>query len=312
MAATATTSTGPLSAQLLETIGVWSRSQHRIVTASAVFADSAEWILAGSPTPAHWLAAVADVETATAREWVRIGRQLQMLPATADAFEAGDISYSKVRALTRIATPENEAELLQIAFDTPAGELGRALAAWVNRNSDPEDLDAHHQRLRSVKWRTEPDGMVTFTLRLPPLLAGALIAFLTAWVMTNRPKLTHSDSNASADAPTVAQQHADALEDLLNSGPGQMITEVILHVRGDGVTLDDGTPITDTVTERIAPQSFLRAMIHDAETHPADASNRRRHPTPRQKRLVKERDRICRDCGRGHLLEYDHAVRCAH
>jgi len=145
MAATTTRPTGPLSTELLETITLWSRSQHRIICASAVFADSAEWVLAGSPTPAHWLAAVADVETATAREWVRIGRQLRTLPETADAFEAGDISYSKVRALTRIATPENEAELLQIAFDTPASHLSRALAAWINRNSDPEDLDAHHQ-----------------------------------------------------------------------------------------------------------------------------------------------------------------------
>ncbi len=53
-------------------------------------------------------------------------------------------------------------------------------------------------------------------------------------------------------------------------------------------------------------------MIHDAETNPADGSNRRRHPTTRQKRLVKERYRVCGDCGRGDLLEYDHAVRCAH
>ncbi len=306
MAGTTTQPTGPLSAQLLETIDLWSRSQWQIIAAAAEFADSAEWVLAGSPTPAHWLAAVADIETATAREWVRIGRQLRELPTTADAFNSGRISYSKVRALTRIATAHNESELLQIALGTPASHLARALAAWIGQNTDPEDLDAHHQRSRSVKWRTEPDGMVTFTLRLPPLLAGALIAFLTTWVMTNRPKLTHSHLNASADAPTVAQQHADALEHLLDGGPGQMITEIILHVRGDGVALDDGTPITDSVTERIAPNSFLRAMIHDAQANPTDVSNRRRHPTARQKRLVKERDRACRDCGREDLLEYDH------
>lgn len=208
MAATTTTrSTGPLSSQLLGTIDVWSTSQHSLIITAARFADSAEWILAGSPTPAHWLAAVADVEACTAREWIRIGRQLRRLPATATAFQTGAISYSKVRALTRIATPDNEHEVLQIALETTAGELGRALAAWVNRNSDPEDLAAHHQRLRSVKWRTEPDGMVTFTLRLPPLLAGTLIAFLTAWVMRSRPNTTHSGGSASAEAPTVAQQH---------------------------------------------------------------------------------------------------------
>jgi len=134
-----TNPTGPLSADLLDNIRVWSRSQHDIIVAAA---DSAEWVLAGSPTPAHWLAAVADIEPATAREWVRIGRQLRELPATADAFANGHISYSKVRALTRIATAVNERELLDMALDVPAGDLARALAAWVNQNSDPDDLDA--------------------------------------------------------------------------------------------------------------------------------------------------------------------------
>jgi len=115
-----TTPTGPLSAQLLQTIDVWSRSQHDIIVAAAEFADSPEWLLAGSPTPAHWLAAVADIEPATAREWVRIGRQLSELPATAAAFATGAVSYSKVRALTRIATTGNETELLDIALEVPA------------------------------------------------------------------------------------------------------------------------------------------------------------------------------------------------
>ena len=87
---------------------------------------------------------------------------------------------------------------------------------------------------------------------------------------------------------------------------GELVTEVVLHVRGDGATLDDGTPLADTVVERIAPGAFLRAMIHDAEANPVDASNRRRHPTTRQKRVVKERDRTCRDCGSRNLLQYDH------
>ena len=111
--------------------------------------------------------------------------------------------------------------------------------------TDPAELDAHHQRRRSVKWRTEPDGMVTFTLRLPPLLAGTLIAVLTAMVMRSRPKATVGGGHASAaelEWPTMAQQYADAVDTLLDDGPGTIITEVILHVRGDGNTLDDGTP----------------------------------------------------------------------
>lgn len=69
-------------------------------------------------------------------------------PATADALRTRQISYSKAGALTRLATPDNEHELLDIATTTAAADLGHALAAWIHRNSEPEDLAAHHQRQR--------------------------------------------------------------------------------------------------------------------------------------------------------------------
>ena len=58
--------------------------------------------------------------------------------------------------------------------------------------------------------------------------------------------------------------------------------------------------------ERIAPEGFLRALIHDAEGRPINASGRHRHPTARQKRVVRERDRVCVDCGATEFLQYDH------
>ncbi|MDH3706412.1 MAG: HNH endonuclease [Acidimicrobiia bacterium] len=305
--ATRTRSPGPLAAQLHQVADTWARSQHRLVMLAARFADSHEWVVAGSPTAAHWLASTADVEVCTGREWIRIGRRLDELPLTADAFDRGELSYSKVRTLTRVATPGNEAELVAIAVDVPAGELGRAVAAWLGRTLEPGELAAHHHRQRSVRWRNEPDGMVTFTLRLPPALAGVLIAMLTTLVMKGRPSTTLRGRDASAAAwPTVAQQQADALEQLLTDGAGTVDTEVVLHVRGDGSTLDDGTPIPDSEVARLLPTSFVRALIHDAERRPINASSRQRHPTTRQKRVVKERDRVCVDCGRTDLLEYDH------
>lgn len=298
---TTTTTDRPIAHRLRRAASLWARSQHELVTLAADFADSGEWVLDGSPTAAHWLAAVADVETCTTREWIRIGRALRTLPATADAFAAHQISYAKVRTLTRLATPENETELLDIARTTPANHLGRAPAHWLNRTTDPATLDDHQQRRRSVTRRTEPDGMTVYTCRLPPLTAGHFDAALTARIMRSKPQPDHQ-----RDWSTVAQQHADALTDLLTHGAGQTVTEVVLHVRGNGCTLDDGTPIPSTVVERIAPEAFLRALIHDAEGHPIDASNRRRHPTTRQQRVVHERDRACVDCGEHHLLHYDH------
>ena len=290
----------PLGSQLVEVARRWADSQFRLVMLAAEFADSNEWALE-SPTAAHWLADIVDVEPCTTREWIRIGHKLRDLPLIAAAFEAGVVSYSKVRTLTRLATPDNETELLAIAVGVPAAELGRALAVWFRDHTDPEDLEAHQHALRSMKWRTEADGMVVFTLRLPPLLAGILIATITGIVMRSRPRCGNDDA-----WPSAAQQYADAVAEILDDGVGRIVTELVLHVRGDGASLDDGTPIADSVVERIAPESFLRAMIHDAEANPVDISNRRRHPTARQKRIVHERDRTCRDCGRRDLLQYDH------
>ena len=106
--------------------------------------------------------------------------------------------------------------------------------------------------------------------------------------------------------PSLAQQHADALEQLLSAGAGGLTTEIVIHIRSDGATFDDGTPLPISVVERIAPQAFIRAIIHAADRRPVNASPKQRHPSARQKRVVKERDRACVDCGASTLLQYDH------
>ncbi len=106
--------------------------------------------------------------------------------------------------------------------------------------------------------------------------------------------------------PSLGQQRADALIDILGNGGASITTEVVLHVRADGTTLDDGTPIAGSIIGRIAPGSFIRVLIHDAESHPINASGRQRHPTHRQERVVHERDKGCVDCGSTELLHHDH------
>jgi hypothetical protein len=300
----------------------WSTSLTQLISLGVRLDESGEWALDGSPTCAHWIAAVIDVEVGTAREWLRIGRALDDLPATTSAFHHGDVSFTKVRSLTRIATAANEAELLDIAGRTPAAHLGRALAAWSARNDDELERHRRHRRERRLAWRTEPDGMVTASLRLMPEQAAVLIAGVDAHVMRSDGREPVDDTHP-ADATdreidttasrrshrvwaSLAQQRVDALVDLIASGGGGVCAEVILHVRADGCTLDDGTPIAGSVVERIADSAVLRAMIHDAEAHPINVSGRHRHHTDRQKRVVKERDRRCVDCGSEDFLQYDH------
>ena len=73
----------PLSQTLRSLTAGLTHTHYQLVVAAADFADSDEWARDGSPTAAHWLAAIADVETCTAREWIRVGRSLRSLNASA-------------------------------------------------------------------------------------------------------------------------------------------------------------------------------------------------------------------------------------
>ncbi len=294
----------------------WSSSITQLIALSVELDDSGEWALDGSPTCAHWIAATLDIEIGTAREWLRIGRALATLPNTGQAFANGDLSFTKIRALTRLATPGNEAELLGIAERTPAGDLGRALAAWSARHEDEHERDRRHRRDRGLRWRTEPDGMVTASIRMTPAQAAVLTAAVDEHVMRSEGRepadTTDSDNDATASREShpqwasLAQQRADALVDLISNGGSNVVTEVILHVRADGCTLDDGSPIGGSIVEHIATTAALRAMIHDAESHPINVSGKHRNHTKRQKLVVKERDRHCVDCGSTDFVQYDH------
>jgi hypothetical protein len=281
----------------------WATAQRRLVRLVVELDASREWAADGSPTCAHWVADAIDVEVCTAREWLRVGRAVAVLPTIDGAFESGRLSYSKVRALTRVATPENDAELSELALRVSAARLSHALAAWLARNETPEQTEARHRTATSLRWWVEPDGMVAGSFRLPPLQGKSLLRAVDAKVEEFRPD---ASADASARWPSTAQQRADALVELVTGGGASVATEVVLHVRGDGCTFDDGTPIASTVIERIAPTSFLRALIHDAERRPINASGAHRHPTSRQKRVVHQRDRVCGSCGSAEFLQYHH------
>lgn len=291
--------------QILEEGAHWRSSQHRLVHLVVELEQTDEWRGQGRPTCAHWVADALDIEVCTAREWLRVGRALRELPHIDAAFEAG-LSYSKVRTLTRIATPHNEQELLGLAYGTSAGHLGTVLAAWCAAHEDPEATRARHCAARSLSWRTEPDGMVHGRFRLPPFEARRLMAAVDARTVRATP------ADASADAwmdrwPSIAQQRADALVALATGGGAKTVTEVIINVGPDGGSFPDGTPVPWPELERIAPESFVRALIHDADGRPINASSRRRHPTDRQQRVVAARSSgRCAGCGATEFLEFHH------
>ena len=201
----------------------WSSSITQLIALSVELDDSGEWALDGSPTCAHWIGAMLDIEIGTAREWLRIGRALAELPTTSLAFANGDLSFTKVRSLTRVATAANEAELLEIAERTPAGDLGRALAAWSARNEDEHHRDRRHRRDRGLHWRTEPDGMVTASLRMTPEQAGRLFNDFTRIKNEKTRNILGSGLGLSI-AWEIVKRHDGRIEVVSSPGLGSTFT----------------------------------------------------------------------------------------
>src|ERR671936_993875 len=88
------------------------------------------WAQWGCGSCAEWLAWRCPLMPRAAREHVRVARRLPELPLTHAAFARGELSYAKVRALTRVATGDNEAELLAFARALTAAQLERTLSAY--------------------------------------------------------------------------------------------------------------------------------------------------------------------------------------
>jgi hypothetical protein len=302
---------GSLRAAVFEAGRQWATGQRDLIVLVRDLDASREWAADGEPSCAHWVAAALDIEISTAREWLRIGKALVALDVIAGAFAEGRLSYSKVRSLTRVATVDNQAELCTLAERVPAGRLGHAVGAWLARHETPEQTEARHNERRSFAWWLDVDGMVVGSFRLSPADAVRITTPVDALVVQRRPEPRCADASADASGnearwPSIPQQRADALVELFGGGGASSSVEIVMHVRADGCSLDDGTPMAGSVVERLVPDAFLRALIHDAESRPINASGKQRHPTARQRRVVQARDCACVDCGATEFLQYDH------
>ena len=94
--------------------------------------------LRGLQALAAWLAWRVGLDPGAARERVRVARALGTLPRLGAALGRGEISYAKVRAVTRVATPETEERLLAVARAGTAEHVERIVRGWrrVDRRAE--------------------------------------------------------------------------------------------------------------------------------------------------------------------------------
>ena len=123
----------------------------------------------GFKTCAHWLSWRTGIAMGPAREKVRVARALEHLPLLSEKMRSAELSYSKARALTRVATPENEEELMDFARVGTASHVERLVRAWrrVDRWEEEEQERERHST-RSLDIFPDEDGMYVLRARLDP------------------------------------------------------------------------------------------------------------------------------------------------
>jgi hypothetical protein len=138
------------------------------------------WASWGCKSCAHWLSYTCALGSGAAREHVRVARRLQELPGIRAAFERGELSYSQVRALSRVATPELEGRLLELARHSTASQLERVLRAY--RGVLARELTASEiaDGERYLTCEHDADGALVIRGRLPAEEGALLVAALEA------------------------------------------------------------------------------------------------------------------------------------
>ncbi len=130
----------------------------------------------GFSSCAHWLNWRVGLDMGAARERVRVARALGTLPLLAQALAKGELSYAKVRALTRVATPETEARLLAVGRAGTADHVERIVRGWRRMDRTAEVAEAKRQHVyRALHVYQGEDGMVTIRGRLAPEVGAVLI-----------------------------------------------------------------------------------------------------------------------------------------
>ena len=252
----------------------------------AIFDEQKGWARHGARSCAHWLQWKCGTNLGAAREKVRVARALPELPQISAAFRAGRVSYSKVRAMTRVATWKNEETLLNIARHGTAAHVETIVRRYrrCKRNDLLREENRRHLQ-RELSWGHDGDGMWTLHGRFTAE-QGALIRKALEQAMDDLQEETadeHPHVTAAAPGGSVADyerprpaatRRADALERVAqaflagargeHSGGDRYLIHI--HTEPDVLTRDGGGVSSECEEHDHVCAEASRRMACDATT----------------------------------------------
>lgn len=217
------------------------------------------WVVEGVRTPADWLSWALGMAPPTAREHVRVALRLRECPQVLDRFRAGTLSYSKVRAITRICVPAIEGLLLQFADAATARDLER-IVAGLRRVTGAEPDPQRTRRAVAVDWRWDDDGLLDVHLRLEAEDGLAFIGGMDRLVDVERRARRREADSAESPPGFDSAESVGAGRTEVGDAPGEV-----------------ARPADDPVT-RVRADVLLDVVVAAAsEDAPRDSSGQDRH-----------------------------------
>lgn len=310
-----------LEAQITELAGQLNAANYRWLSLIAEFDRREGWADGKLPSCAHWLNFKCGLNLGAAREKVRVSHALAALPKIAASMSRGELSYSKVRALTRVACPTTEETFLMIALHGTAHHVERLVRGY-RRAQDAEELsrEAGQHANRSVSYSFADDGSLVLRARLPALVGAILIKALDAAIETLPDNEISADVCAERSIPYPALR-ADALavlaENFLAGSQASSKTadrcQVVVHVDAETLRehsagrceIEGGPAISAETARRLTCDASLLTMIENERGEPLDVGRKTRSIPPAIRRALNTRDGGCRFPGCTHQRYVD-------
>ena len=270
----------------------------------------------GFTTTANWLSWNCGIGLVAAREKVRVALALEELPLVARAFSKGQLSYSKVRAITRVADSNNEETMLDIARESSASQCERIfrqyqqtlarplLTGMAGQPELPANNFSHH-------W--DEDGCLVLNGRLSSEQGALLLAAMQQQI---------DAGTAPTDALSVVAQAgmanttsvSPAIPQHNHRGRNAERYTINVEIGGATQSLRDGPGLSDAIVERLTCDASLVVHSCDEQGELLNIGRKSRTVPPSIYRALERRDQGCRfpGCTHNRFVDAHHVVHWAH
>jgi len=307
---------------------------HELLAMIREFDEAGGWGMQHARSCAHWLSWRLGMSLGAAREHVRVAHRLAELPLVEEAMKRGALSYSKARAITRVATAENEATLMELAPHTSGQQMEvvcqnlRTAQLMTDKGAPEAKEEPLHRR---VAYRAADDkGLVKCELWLAADEAALLKTVLDKRATARAAKIAAEErevagvpAGTSGGACTMRPHGfnaADAFVEWLQEeargqhaqrSPVELI--VVLDKNGHATTTS-GIPLAPETAQRLGCDCAVVGVIEDDAGNPLYAGRKRRTINAALKRALLVRDRRCRfpGCAQNVFLDAHHVESWLH